>query len=215
MSAKLRSVGLVLSAVASLLAAPRVAKADGFAEPPPGRDRVAVAGDGGDDRFLPDIDAVEPKLSIVRFVVGPAGKFDGDGAAPGLLAAIDIGRGPTGFRATGAWLDVGADEGVAQYTGELTIDFGGRSRIRPVIGAGGGVARTSSSKNDDGSMDTSNGSTLGVGIVRAGVAVRLPFEEADARVGLDLTGTLPAIRAKSAPDVGPWALAALTVAVGF
>src|SRR5205823_1711201 len=138
------------------------------------------------------------------FHVGPAGKIDAESAAPGLLAAIDIGRGPTGLRFSGVWIDVGDAKGLSQYTGELTIDFGGRSRIRPVIGAGGGVARTSSSVKADGTPDPTSGSTIGVGLVRAGLGVRLPFEDADARVALDLTGTLPAIRGSSAPDLSPW-----------
>ena len=211
-------------ALLSLLAAPlgatlepRAALADGFATPP--GDRIAVAGPRDDGRrFDDDIPpfVAEEKVSVIRFLVGPSAKFDAESAAPGLLVAADIGKGPAGFRLTGAWMNVGTDHGISQYTGELTLDFGGRSRIRPVIGAGGGVARTSDSKNADGTRDTENGATLGIGVVRGGVGVRLPFEDADARVQLDVTGAFPAIRGDSAPDgLTPWAMASLTVGVGF
>jgi hypothetical protein len=112
-------------------------------------------------------------------------------------------------------MDVGADSGISQYAGELTIDFGGRSRFRPVIGAGGGLAITSSALAEDGSLDPESSALMGVGIVRAGLGVRLPFEEADARVTLDITGTIPAIRGDTAPDLSPWVLASLMVGVGF
>ena len=75
--------------------------------------------------------------------------------------------------------------------------------------------RTSGRQRQDGSIDTSEGATIGVGLVRAGIGVRLPFESADARVELDATGTIPAIRGDEAPDLGPWVVAALTVGVGF
>jgi hypothetical protein len=171
---------------------------------------------GSSERLLSLDDlSPSPRASLVRLLVGPAGKLDARSASPGLLAALDIGRGPTGFRLTAAWLDVGSEHGLSQYTGEITLDFGGRSRLRPVIGAGGGVARTSSSVREDGTLDASTGATLGIGTVRAGLGLRLPFDEADARVTLDLTGALPAIRTDHAPDVTPWALASLTVGVGF
>jgi len=194
-----RLVALVaLVAVGAVLATADEAGAQGFATPPHPHDGGAMVA-----------------TSLVRVLVGPAGKVDARSASPGLLAAMDIGRGPTGFRFTAAWLDVGSDHGLSQYTGELTLDFGGLSRLRPVIGAGGGVARKSSSVREDGSLDTSTGATLGIGTVRAGLGYRLPFEEADARVTLDVTGALPAIRTDHDPDVTPWALASLTVGIGF
>jgi hypothetical protein len=191
------------------------ARADAWAAPPgdddPPRRRGVAVVDQDDDRTP----SPEPKPSVVRFYAGPAGKVDKAAASPGMMLAVDLGRGPAGFRLSSAWLDVGKDRGVSQYTGELTIDFGGRSRFRPVVGAGGGVARSSSSVRDDGSVDTSTGATMGVGLVRAGLGFRLPFEETDARVALDVVGVLPAIRGATAPDLGPWALGAITVGVGF
>lgn len=205
----------LLGAALAVLATSGEALADGFATPPFDRGGGLVA-TSRTERYSPLEDLSSyARPSLVRILIGPAGKVDSNSASPGLLAAIDIGRGPTGFRITGAWLDVGADRGLAQYTGELTLDFGGRSRLRPVVGAGAGVARTSSSVRADGSLDTSAGANLGVGLVRAGLGFRIPFEDADARVALDVTGTIPAIRSDSAPDITPWLLGALTVGVGF
>jgi len=199
----------------ALLAAPAIARADGFATPP-GDDEVAVV---RDDRFdpgpLPSRFEEEDPRSIIRLLVGPSAKFDAESAAPGLLVGADLGKGPAGVRLSAAWMNVGTDHGISQYTAELTLDFGGRSRIRPVVGAGGGYARTSSSMNDDGTLDPDDGANLGIGVVRGGIGYRLPLREADARVQLDLTGAFPAIRADNAPDVTPWAMASLTVGVGF
>ncbi|MCC6555214.1 MAG: hypothetical protein IT372_19805 [Polyangiaceae bacterium] len=205
-----------LGAALAALAAAGEVRADGFATPPPYDRGGGFVATSRSERYshIEDLDA-PPRASLVRILVGPAGKLDSDSASPGLLAAVDFGRGPTGFRLTAAWLDVGADHGLSQYTGELTLDFGGRSRFRPTIGAGGGVARTSSSVREDGTLDTSHGATLGLGLLRAGLAYRVPFEDADARVGLDLTGTIPAIRTDSAPDLTPWLLASLYVGIGF
>ena len=207
---------LVFAASASLAAAtlsiPTRANADSFATPP--NHRSVIVRDSYDGDYDSPIIA-EPRASIVRFLVGPVGKLSTDGASPGMIAALEIGRGPTGFRLSGAWSDVGSEKGLSQYTGELTIDFGGRSRFRPIIGAGGGAARTSSSVRDDGTLDTETGAWMGVGLVRAGLGVRLPFEEADARVALDVTGTLPAIRGSGAPDFSPWVLTSLMVGIGF
>jgi hypothetical protein len=207
-----RTAALIAS---TLLAFPSTALADGFATPP-GDDEVAVV---RHDRFDPGPSSSgfqqEDSRSIVRVLVGPSAKFDAESAAPGLLVGADLGKGPAGVRLSAAWMNVGTDHGISQYTAELTLDFGGRSRIRPVLGAGGGYARTSSSMNDDGTLDSENGANLGIGVVRGGVGLRLPFEETDARVQLDLTGAFPAIRADNAPDVTPWAVTSLTVAIGF
>jgi hypothetical protein len=195
------------------LLAPEVARAEGFATPPGGYSRTVIARDDWDDSdsFIVE----DPRASVVRLFVGPGGKLSSDGAGPGMLTAIEFGRGPTGFRLSASWMDAGSETGLSQYTGELTIDFGGRSRFRPIVGAGGGAAVTSASQRDDGPLDAEKSAVIGVGIVRAGLGVRLPFEEADARVTLDLTGTIPAIRGSSAPDLSPWALASVMVGVGF
>ncbi|HZF56482.1 MAG TPA: hypothetical protein VE093_48035 [Polyangiaceae bacterium] len=197
------------------LLAPEDAKAEGYATPPGGHSRTFLVREGWDDDDSDTVIVADPRGSTVRLFVGPGGRLSSDGAGPGMLAALELGRGPTGFRLSAGWMDVGADTGLSQYTGELTIDFGGRSRFRPVIGAGGGAAITSASLRDDGSLDPERSAVIGVGVVRAGLGIRLPLEEADARVSLDLTGTIPAVRARSAPDLNPWVLASLMVGVGF
>lgn len=200
-----------LPAFATALLASRPAAAQEFATPPPGRSSSYIVRDY-DDSYSSY--GLVPR-SVVRFNVGPAGRISSEGFSPGLLVAIDFGRGPAGFRLTGAWLDVGTEHGLSQYTGELTIDFGGRSRLRPTVGAGAGVGRTSSSVNKDGSANADDGAWLGLGVVRAGLGVMLPLDEVDARLGLDFTGTFPAIRAENAPPVSPWLLAGVNVSVGF
>ena len=207
-------ISAVALVAASSLIPSQAAADEGFAEPP-GRSRVAVASSGPEEPAVTEASNRDTPSSTVRLFVGPAGRFASSGASPGLLTAIELGRGPAGFRIAGAWVDVGSDRGISEYTGELTVDFGGRSRIRPNVGAGGGVARTSASRREDGTLDGSSGATLGVGVVRGGLGVRLPFEETDARVALDVSGSFPVVRSEGARDVQPWALAALTVGVGF
>lgn len=208
----LLAAALVAAALACL---PRSARADGFATPP-GDDRARVARTHDFDDYGGPSFFDEPKLSVFRLLVGPAAKLDGDGAAPGLFVATEIGRGPAALRLSAAWMNVGTDHGVSQYTGELVLDFGGRSRVRPMVAAGGGVARTTTSQRADGTENLDKGATLGIGTVRGGVALRLPFEDADARVQLDVSGVFPAIRGSDAPDgLTPWAATTLAVAVGF
>jgi hypothetical protein len=208
---------LSLACACAALATPAVAS--DFADPPGPSGRGAVAVDPDQDGHRYEAAPCYPPLpdepSIVRFYVGPAGKLDGSSAAPGLLAAADVGKGPAMLRLTAAWLDVGAEKGLSQYSGELAVDFGGRSRLRPVIGAGAGLARTSIRVRDDGTIDPDRGASVGVGLVRAGLGWRLPFEEADARVALDLVGTLAAIRGNDAPDLSPWLVTSISVGVGF
>ena len=126
----------VLPLFAALLFSPVVASADGFATPPSGESRRVVVLERGYDpppRDAIDFAPFEPDPSVVRFFVGPAGKLDRGSATAGLLTAVDIGKGPAGFRLTGAWMDVGGERGLSQYTGELTIDFGGRSEPPPPL----------------------------------------------------------------------------------
>jgi hypothetical protein len=199
-----------VTALSLMIAAPAHAD-EGFAEPP----EVHVA-ESERPVFEPSFTAPDPHASVMRLLVGPAGKVDAHGAEPGLFVATEFGKGPAGLRLEAAWLGVGKPAGVSQYTGELTLDFGGRSRIHPAIGAGAGVARTSSSVDDHGAVDDKHGATLGVGVVRTGVSFRLPFEETDARLALDVTGTFPAIRGADAPkDLTPWAMGTVGVMIGF
>jgi len=152
------------------------------------------------------------ELSPFRFHVGGAGRILEDEVTPGFMTALDIGRGPAGFRLSGSWLRVGSDDGVAHYTGELTLDLGGRMSWRPVLGAGAGLARVYEDKPDGEGTDAKS---LGVGLVRAAIEYRIPVEATDTRAGVSVIGMLPAIRAEDAPDLKPWLVITATVGVGF
>jgi hypothetical protein len=130
-----------------------------------------------------------------------------------MFTAVDFGRGPAGFRVSAAWVRVGYDDPLSQYTAELTLGIPLRSAFRPVFGVGGGLARTY--RIDASGAHTTGGSNLGVGLARAGVEYRLPFTEADARASLGATATLPAIRANDAPRLDPWLLVGAAVTIGF
>ncbi|HQP34297.1 MAG TPA: hypothetical protein PLI95_03935 [Polyangiaceae bacterium] len=152
-------------------------------------------------------------LSPFRVHIGAAGRVVTEEITPGMMTAIDIGRGPAGFRATALWARVGSDDGLAQYTGELTLDFGRQSAWRPVLGAGGGFARTY--RVDDQGNRTSGGASLGLGVVRAALEYRLPIEGTDSRAGVNVMGVLPAVRGEGAPDVKGWVVVGATLGVGF
>lgn len=208
-------------ALTSLLFASSAA-AQTYADPPDGHRRYD---DVGSTVAYHPVDPVDPpddgyalqawrrrELSVFRFHVGGAGRILEDEVTPGLTTALDIGRGPAGFRATGTWLQVGSDQGVAQYTGELTLDLGGRHSWRPVVGAGAGLARFYEEQPDG---DGTDAKSLGIGLLRVAIEYRIPVEATDTRAGLGVIGVLPAIRADDAPDPAPWIVVAATVGVGF
>ncbi len=211
----MRAPSPAIGLVCTLLAAQ--AAAQPFARPPENHNDTVVAGDSGGlfDRGIDDDGAWwrREHLSWLRLHVGGAARASSDGLTPGLLAALDFGRGPAGFRASAAWLRVGSDQGLAQYSGELTLDLGGRSRWRPIIGAGAGLAR--SYRVDAAGARTAGGSSLGIGVLRVSLELRLPLEDVDARAGIHAIGTLPAIRGDGAPDLDPWVIGAATLGVGF
>ena len=122
-------------------------------------------------------------------------------------------KGPAGFRASAAWVRVGYDDPLAQYTGELTLALGDFARFVPSIGAGGGLARTY--RVDENGAHVGGGSNLGIGVLRAAVDYRLPLTDTDARAGISAMGVMPAIRASDAPDLSPWLMLAATVSIGF
>src|SRR6185503_2880642 len=110
----------------------------------------------------------------------------------GLAAAIDLGAGPAGARASRTWVNVGSDHGLAEYRAELVIDFGAEKRLRPILGAGAGVARLDRAEAD-GSVETA---TYGIGVLRGTLEYVLPVRGADARAGVDAIGSVPAIHEK-------------------
>ncbi len=191
------------------------ARAEGFAQPPdepliarPGpdderRDEPPIAYDGYDDFHQP--------RSTVRVHIGPTlrvSRHDPDG---GLYAALDIGERAAGVRFSGAWVRVGADNGMQQYGGELWLDFGDGKRLHPILAAGAGVSRLEQID----AAGTRTASTVGVGTLRGTLQYVLPVRGTDARAGLDVIGAVPAIRGSGATESSPWMLVVATVGVGF
>jgi signal transduction histidine kinase len=108
---------------------------------------------------------------------------------------------------------VGYDDPLAQYTGELTLSLLDRGRLVPTLGAGAGFARTY--RVDAAGQHAGGGASLGVGVLRAALEYRLPFRDADTRLGISATGTLPVMKGDGAPDLAPWVLATAALSVGF
>jgi hypothetical protein len=149
--------------------------------------------------------------------LGPFGATTGRGLAPGLGVAADFGRGTVGVRLAAAWLrgessgDAGSDpspigSGLAQYTGEMTLDLRKRGPFHPVLGIGFGLARIG---RDGGAGN------LGIGTARIGLEYALAVEDADVRLGAGVTGVLPGPADASVQDVKGWALVGATIGVGF
>jgi hypothetical protein len=198
---------LILVVLGCCLTSP--AAAQPFSTPPDSNEPPALVDrePAAENESESDADA----LSTVRVSVGPALRVSQQGADGGLAAAIDLGSGPAGARISGAWVNVGSDRGLAEYRAELVIDFGADKRLRPILGAGAGVARLDRAE-EDGSIDTA---TYGVGILRGTLEYVLPVNGADARAGIDAIGSVPAIHEKGASDPGPWLSLVARVGVGF
>jgi hypothetical protein len=162
--------------------------------------------DGGENSYF-----AEPADSTVRVSVGPALRVGTDGVRGGLVTALDIGAKAAGGRLSAAWARAGSDGGLSQYTAELWVDFGVGRVLRPIVGAGAGIARVDA-VDAAGSLTTS---TLGLGVLRGTLEYVLPVAGADARVGIDLSGALPAIRGSTAPGVDGWLVGMARVGVGF
>jgi len=188
----------------------------GFAEPPPHpryEPQAPIAADP-----LPAMRDEPPSEELyrspMRLDLGPVGATTGRGLAPGLGVAADFGRGTVGVRLAAAWLrgeSAGADpspigSGLAQYTGELTLDLRKRGPFHPVLGLGFGLARVA--------RDGSSGS-LGIGTARLGLEYALAVEDADVRIGCGVTGVLPGPADASVQDVKGWALVGANLGVGF
>jgi len=153
-----------------------------------------------------------PPSSSVRVFTGPALYVSNDDPQAGLFAAIDLGRGPAGFRASGSWAHAGAAPGISTYTGELWFDLGHPGRLRPVVAAGAGLASIRLVPDDG---DSPQSETVGIGVLRAGLHYLLPLGSTDARAGIDAVGCLPAVRSEDAADLSPWAVLVATLGVGF
>jgi len=194
----------MLVVLACCLASP--AAAQPFATPPDASQPPDVL-----EEEPPAVESGTEPLSTVRVSVGPGLRVSQQGADGGLAAAVDLGSGPAGARFSGTWVNVGSDRGLAEYRAELVIDFGAEKRLRPILGAGAGVARLDRAE-EDGSVETA---TYGVGVLRGTLEYVLPVNGADARAGIDAIGSVPAIHEKGQSDPGAWLLLVARVGIGF
>jgi hypothetical protein len=139
--------------------------------------------------------------STFRFHVGPAVLLEP--AGPGLFTALDIGRGAVGGRASASWLRAESARGLAVYAVELWVDLRHRYAIPPIVGAGASLLRGGA---------LGDASSVGAGVLRAGLEYELPVDDADARLALHLIAHVPAM---GTDRTAPWASAALTIGAGF
>jgi hypothetical protein len=173
---------------------------------------------------VPDrrVQAIEPPAdadrSVVRLHLGPMAATTGRGLGPGLGVAADFGSGTLGFRLAAAWLHgessaagplptpspIGGS--LAQYTGELTLDFAKRGPLHPVLGIGFGYAHVDSGQAAGG---------MGIGTARAALEYALLFDDADVRFSAGILGALPGPADSSVADVRGWALFGAMVGVGL
>jgi len=151
--------------------------------------------------------------SIVRAHVGPALRVDGDGATGGLNTALDFGR-FSGLRLAAAWTALGASAMHAQYGGDLWLSLDATPQLRPVLGAGAAYVRAEPSAEDsetEGELPPET-AEFGVATARVGVEYLFDLATADARLGVEALGALPAIEAD---DRAPWLTLSANLALGF
>ena len=195
-----------------------------FAPPPPGGDGPIVTDPPPPPPSDPDRPIyVEPDApreyyrAPVRLQLGPVGVTTGRGLGMGLGAAADFGTGTVGARISAAWTrgelhDDGAAQvaelgsGLAQYTGELTLDFHKRGPVHPVFGMGFGLAHVSHPQGSG---------NAGIGTVRLGLEYALGLEDADVRLGAGVTGALAGPSEREADALHGYALVGGTLAIGF
>jgi hypothetical protein len=154
--------------------------------------------------------------SVVRAHVGPALRVDRDGATGGLATALDFGR-FSGLRVAAAWTALGASAMHSQYGGDLWLSLDLHPDLRPVFGAGAAYVRAEPSaanaEEDPAEDETApNAAEFGVATARVGLEYLFPLSTADARLGVEALGALPAIEAD---DRAPWLTLSATLALGF
>jgi hypothetical protein len=232
MNTLILSVMAATASLASTMASPQLARADDatvdvgsasrFADPPPPPRAMLptavsdapprVTDEDDDERYV----GRELYRSPVRLSLGPAGLTTGRSLGAGIGVAADFGRGSVGFRLAATWLRGEASpgsgtpspvgDGLAQYTGEVTLDLHKRGPLHPVFGLGFGLAKVN---RGDGS------GAVGIGTARLGLEYALALEDADARVGLGVTGVLPGPSDRDTQDVRAYALVGAHLSIGF
>jgi len=204
-----RSIAALASAFAFLC--PVLAHAaSGYATPP---DDAALRPEDREpppDEPAPRSDDFFGEDSALRLSTGPVLRATPTRADGGFSAAIDIGARAAGARFAGSWVRTGGDRGLSQYDAQLWIDFARDQRLHPILAAGAGLARLEHA--DAGSLQAT---TVGIGSLRGTLEYVLPIREANARVGLDVQGALPAIGSTGAANVAGWVLVTARVGIGF
>ena len=177
-----------------------------FSEPP----QVSRA----EDRFI----ARDPELrrSPFRVALGPTGITTGKGFGYGVGLGADFGTGSVGGRLSAAWLrGEGTKDGsstatgdfVGIYTGEITLDAHKRGPWHPIIGMGAGVIHVSRPDDKSG--------FAGVGTARFAIEYALGLEDADVRVGANVTGGLIGPVDDDIKSLHAYVQTGLHMAIGF
>lgn len=175
-----------------------VAVPDRFADPPPNQPSNPPSNGGwnGPNTFKVDdgLIAKDPELrrSAFRVTLGPTGITSGKGFGYGVGLGADIGTGSVGGRISAAWLrgegtrDNGTStptgDAIGIYTGEITLDLHKRGPIHPVFGMGAGFIHVSRTDDKSG--------FAGVGTGRFALEYALGLDDADVRIGANVTGGL-------------------------
>ena len=189
-----------------------------YAEPPP-RVIAPIATDYRRDD-PPDYyqDNPPPRRELYRapfrLHLGPAAVTSGRGLGMGLGMAADFGTGTVGARLAANWLRGESrddttrplGEGLAQYTGELTLDFAKHGPVHPVFGMGFGLAHVSK---------PGGSGNAGIGTVRIGIEYALGLEDADVRIGGGITGVMAGPSEREADDLRGYAIVGATLGIGF
>jgi len=190
-----------------------------FAEPPPRHDPIAVDPPVDEDQPVPDSWSYghDRYRAPVRLQLGPAAVTTGRGLGMGLGVAADFGTGTVGARLAAAWTrgEARSDDeaqvaqlgsGIAQYTGELTLDLHKRGPVHPVFGMGIGLAHVNR---------PAGGGNAGIGTARFGVEYALGLEDADVRLGAGATFAMAGPSEREADNLRGYALIGGTLAIGF
>jgi hypothetical protein len=163
--------------------------------------------------------AKEPELrrSPFRVALGPTGITTGHGFGYGVGLGADIGTGSVGGRLSAACLrgegkrDSGTStptgDAVGIYTGEITLDLHKRGPWHPVFGMGAGVIHVSRTDNKSG--------FAGVGTGRFAIEYALGLDDADVRIGANVTGGLIGPVDDEIKGLRGYVQSGLHVAIGF
>lgn len=210
------AVGVLLTGRASAEeASVTVGSPNRFAGPPAG---IAASGGTTSAPVAVDDDVVavrELRRSSFRLELGPTGITTGKGFGLGVGIGAAFGTGTVGGRLSAAWtrgegtsngVSTATGDAVGQYAGEITLDLLKRGPVHPLVGMGVGLLHVSR---------TDASGFAGVGTGRLGVEYALGFDDADVRLGADVTGGLVGPVDSDVKDLRAYALAGAHIAIGF